>query len=185
MVSGWPFHRIRPLRVAPHGCGPGCDPSAWRCRKDHCDDFPGADSPRRQANRQSLLDAGRKMACLRWRDITQRLARHLVDRSRWLGAAAPHRSSGRARRESGRVARRTAPRVSAGKHGGSRCDLSRAADVRSRSDRHPAPAYRRRPRCHRSRLDPGRARSRVLVQRASRPVTYGEDLRGLAIESNS
>ena len=96
------------------------------------------------------------MACLRWRDITQRLARHLVDRSRWLGAAAPHRSSGRARRESGRVARRTAPRVSAGTHGGSRCDLSRAADVRSRSDRHPAPAYRRRPRCHRSRLDPGR-----------------------------
>ena len=96
VVSGWPFHRIRPLRVAQHGCGPGCDPSAWRCRKDHCDDFPGADSPRRQANRQSLLDAGRKMACLRWRDITQRLARHLVDRSRWLGAAAPHRSSGRA-----------------------------------------------------------------------------------------
>ena len=85
------------------------------------------------------------MACLRWRDITQRLARHLVDRSRWLGAAAPHRSSGRARRESGRVARRTAPRVSAGTHGGSRCDLSRAADVRSRSDRHPAPAYRRQP----------------------------------------
>ena len=31
---------------------------------------------------------------------------------------------------------------------------SRAADVRSRSERHPAPAYRRRPRCHRSRLDP-------------------------------
>ena len=41
------------------------------------------------------------------------------------------------RRESGRVARRTAPRVSAGTHGGSRCGLSRAADVRSRSDRHP------------------------------------------------
>ena len=95
VVARWPFHRIHPIHVAQHGCGPGRDPSAWRRRKDHCDDFPGAHSPERQADRQSLLDAGRKMACLRWRDITQRPARHLVDRSRWLGAAAPHRSSGR------------------------------------------------------------------------------------------
>ena len=69
------------------GCGPGSDPSARRRRKDHFDDFPGADSPQRQADQQSLLDAGRKMACLRRGDITQRLARHLVDLSRWLGAA--------------------------------------------------------------------------------------------------
>ena len=46
------------------------------------------------------------------------------------------------------------PRFFAGTHRGSRGDLPRAADARSRSERPAAPAYRRRPRWYRSCVDP-------------------------------
>ena len=75
VVSGWPFHRIRSLRVARQRCEPGCDPGAWRRRKDHCDDLPGAHSP-----------PGRAIGNLSW-----------TPDGRWLafgGATSPNGSRG-------------------------------------------------------------------------------------------